>query len=190
MARRRKNLTEDDRILWKKVASTVSPISTGSNNFARADDPVKNTRSKSVAGATASKNIQGKRSKNDHRSTTTVLPPVVRANQSQPPLFDHKTRKKIVRGRMSIDARIDLHGMIQSSAHTALSSFLFRAHANNCRLVLVITGKGEAGTGILRNQVPYWLKSGELAGIVSGFDEAHRNHGGSGALYVRLKRLK
>ena len=190
MVRRRKNLSDDDRILWKKVTSTVSPISGGSSIFAKVDEPAKNIRPTRVASSAKSKNIQVKRSARDHQLPDVPSPLLSFTHQPHPQAIDPKTRKKIDRGRVPIEAKIDLHGMIQSSAHTALRGFLLRARSNNCRLVLVITGKGEAGTGILRHQVPHWLTSGELATIVSGFQEAHRNHGGSGALYVRLRRLK
>jgi DNA-nicking Smr family endonuclease len=62
------------------------------------------------------------------------------------------------------------------------------AHASDYRLVLVITGKGDQGQGILRRRVPDWLATGELAAMVGGIQEAHIGHGGFGALYVRLKR--
>jgi DNA-nicking Smr family endonuclease len=62
--------------------------------------------------------------------------------------------------------------------------------------VLVITGKGArsddftADRGVLRRQVPLWLKSAELRDYVIGFDAAHAAHGGEGALYVRLRRKR
>ncbi len=91
---------------------------------------------------------------------------------------------------MQIDARIDLHGMTQEQAITALRRFVHMAHASDHRLLLVITGKGECGQGILRRRVPDWLHSGELGSMVSGVQEAHIGHGGSGALYVRLRRVR
>lgn len=117
-----------------------------------------------------------------------------RPPDQRPPLksprqdFDHKTRRKIAKGRMAIEARIDLHGMSQSRASLALNSFIHACYMDGIRLVLVITGKGQAGTGILRRQVPNWLLSGELRPMVAACHEAHISHGGSGALYVRLKR--
>ncbi len=89
---------------------------------------------------------------------------------------------------MAIDARIDLHGMTQEQANTALYRFIHMARASDYRLVLVITGKGVAGQGILRQRVPDWLSTGELGSIIGGIREAQARHGGSGALYVRLKR--
>ncbi|WP_267425503.1 Smr/MutS family protein [Methylobacterium sp. GC_Met_2] len=99
------------------------------------------------------------------------------------------------RGRLAIDARIDLHGMVQAEAHAALTGFLLRARAAGHAYVLVVTGKGGssygeafAERGVLRRSVPHWLRGPDLRGIVLGFEEAARHHGGGGALYVRLRR--
>jgi DNA-nicking Smr family endonuclease len=111
---------------------------------------------------------------------------------------DRKTLLALRRGSRSVDAVIDLHGMRQSEAHGALLRFLARAQNARHSLVLVITGKGGAGIGnatfeergVLRRMVPHWLRLPELRGIVLGFDEASPQHGGSGALYVRLRRRR
>jgi DNA-nicking Smr family endonuclease len=99
------------------------------------------------------------------------------------------------RGRRGIEARLDLHGMVQTEAHAALTGFLLRARATGHTYVLVVTGKGGAGysdpfgeRGVLRRSVPHWLRGPELRSIVHGFEEAARHHGGGGALYVRLRR--
>ncbi|MGN8095343.1 Smr/MutS family protein [Methylobacterium sp. 22177] len=99
------------------------------------------------------------------------------------------------RGRLAIEARIDLHGMVQAEAHAALTGFLLRARAAGHSYVLVVTGKGGPGyadafseRGVLRRSVPHWLRGPDLRGIVLGFEEAARHHGGGGALYVRLRR--
>ncbi len=99
---------------------------------------------------------------------------------------NRKTR--IVRERDPIGARIDLHGMTQDRARAALDAFLGRAFDEGYRAVLVITGKGVQGDGILRRHAPEWLAAPHLAHIVAGVSEAHRRHGGAGALYVALKR--
>jgi DNA-nicking Smr family endonuclease len=72
--------------------------------------------------------------------------------------------------------------------------FLRRAQADGARLVLVITGKGApdafAGRGVLKRQVPLWLKLGEFRPYVLGFENAHAAHGGEGALYVRVRKAR
>jgi DNA-nicking Smr family endonuclease len=69
-----------------------------------------------------------------------------------------------------------------------LEGFLRRAWDEGYRAVLVITGKGVQGDGVLRRRTPEWLAAAQLAHIVAGISEAHRRHGGEGALYVALKR--
>lgn len=97
-------------------------------------------------------------------------------------------RHRIVREREEIGARLDLHGLTQDRAKAALEGFLARAFDEGWRAVLVITGKGVQGDGVLRRRVPDWLGAAHLAHIVAGISEAHRRHGGEGALYVALKR--
>ncbi|MEJ2436411.1 MAG: Smr/MutS family protein, partial [Pseudolabrys sp.] len=102
------------------------------------------------------------------------------------------------RGREVIDARIDLHGLTQAQAHSALLHFLREASARDKRLVLVITGKGSrtAGArgdgkpGVLKRQVPQWLGLPEFRTLVVGFEDAHVAHGGEGAIYVRIRKSK
>jgi DNA-nicking Smr family endonuclease len=129
-----------------------------------------------------------------------VVPPATPAPSriAPPPLapLGRRLKQKIGRGSEPIDARIDLHGMTQASAHGALAHFLRRAQHDGARLVLVITGKGKAGAdphaerGVLKRQVPLWLESPELRALVVGFEAANIGHGGAGALYVRMRRAR
>lgn len=115
-----------------------------------------------------------------------------------PPLapLGRKLRSKVARGSETIDARIDLHGLTQAEAHGALLHFLRRAQGNGFRLVLVITGKGARADdgfgerGVLKRQVPHWLRLPEFRLYVVGFEDAHVAHGGEGALYVRIRRSR
>lgn len=97
-------------------------------------------------------------------------------------------RRRISREREEIGARIDLHGLTQDRALSGLEAFLQRSWNEGYRAVLVITGKGVQGDGVLRRRVPEWLGAPHLSHIVAGISEAHKHHGGAGALYVALKR--
>jgi DNA-nicking Smr family endonuclease len=104
--------------------------------------------------------------------------------------IDHRTRVKIKRGRLDVDAKLDLHGMRQDEAQRALTSFLRRAQADGAKVAIVVTGKGlsrEEG-GVLRRVVPMWLQAPNLRDVVVGFGEAARHHGGEGALYIQIRR--
>jgi DNA-nicking Smr family endonuclease len=104
--------------------------------------------------------------------------------------LDHRTRTKLRRGRLEVEARLDLHGMRQAEAQVALVDFLRRAQASGARMAIVVTGKGsrkEEG-GVLRRLVPLWLHGAQMRDLVVGFSEAARHHGGEGALYVQIRR--
>ncbi len=110
---------------------------------------------------------------------------------------DRRTAEKLRRGRMKIEARLDLHGMGRVQAYDALRGFLQRCYEQDLRHVLVITGKGlrggedgGPGPGILRQRVPQWLDEAPLRDIVLQYYNARRHHGGEGALYILLRRKR
>lgn len=105
-----------------------------------------------------------------------------------PENIEPRRRLRLARERDDLGPRLDLHGLDQDRARAALHSFLVRAWADGYRAVLVITGKGVQGDGVLKRRVPDWLGAAHLAPMVAGVSEAHRRHGGEGALYVALKR--
>ena len=92
------------------------------------------------------------------------------------------------RRRDAVGAVIDLHNMTQDAARAALTAFVQRVRSQGERAVLVITGKGALGDGVLRRRVPDWLAEPPLREAVAGVSEAHRRHGGEGAIYVALRR--
>ena len=127
------------------------------------------------------------------------------APKSPPPLVPIERRKarRIARGIVEIDDRIDLHGLRQADAERRLRAFLLGARAHGLRTVLVITGKGgERGAsvrdgvgerserGVLRRSVPLWLEQPDLRDCVAGIAPAHIRHGGSGALYIHLRKAR
>jgi len=106
--------------------------------------------------------------------------------------LDKRRARRLRRGELPIDGRLDLHGMTQDAAHRALRAFLLRAQASGERCVLVITGKGRtgAGPGVLRTMLPRWLRETPLAGAVLAWQPAQPRHGGEGAAYVLLRRKR
>ncbi|HEY1781606.1 MAG TPA: Smr/MutS family protein [Roseiarcus sp.] len=133
-------------------------------------------------------------------STAAEAPAARPAKPSTLPLapIERRLKRELSRGRAAIDGALDLHGLTQAEAHQALRGFLRHSQARGARLVIVVTGKGGAPEdfgrwpnerGVLRRLTPHWLGEPDLRSIVLGFEEAGRAHGGSGALYVRLRRL-
>lgn len=121
-------------------------------------------------------------------------PPVKPApKQARGPLADRGGEKRVRRGKLDIELKLDLHGYTQEKARAALAAFLVRAQGEGARLVLVVTGKGgrlrsgETAPGVLKQKLPEWLASPGLRAIVSGYAEAHQRHGGGGAYYVFVR---
>lgn len=179
-ARRGRTLSEADLALWRLVARSVTPLPGRApiEPEPMAPPVVTVAEPKQVLVASA-----------PSKATVPTPPPLA-------PL-ENRLRTQLRRGQQGVDAVIDLHGMRQDEAHLALRAFLRREQGRGTRLALVVTGKGAAGTslfgderGVLRRVVPHWLRLPDLRPLVVGFEEAQARHGGSGALYVRLRRAR
>ena len=116
-----------------------------------------------------------------------------------PVQMDAKAFGRMKRGKLEPEARIDLHGMTVDRAHGALGRFILTSQSRGLRLVLVITGKGSREDpydpmprrrGVLKSQVPVWLRMAPLGQAVLQVSEAHQKHGGTGAYYVYLRRTR
>ena len=158
---KRRPLPEELR-LWSRVAATLHPLA---GRVLPDDAPAPSPVGRPVAPADPGK----------------------RPARYTPPDEIEPNRKRLIT-RERPEARIDLHGMSQDRARAALEAFLLRAWDEGYRAALVITGKGTRGDGVLRRYTPEWLAAPKLRHIVAGVSEAHRQHGGEGALYVALKR--
>ena len=180
---RRRPLSEEERALWRGFVRSITPLERA-RETADLDQPSAVERPQPVE------------------------PPRPAVRQQDPPArqvppltpLGRRLKQRVARGREPIDARLDLHGFTQQRAHAALLRFLHRAQADGVRIALVVTGKGTSkGTGkgtsaherwVLKRQVPLWLSLPEFRSLVAGFEDAHIGHGGEGALYVRLRRVR
>jgi DNA-nicking Smr family endonuclease len=164
----------EDLRLWSVVASTVRPL-----RPAHHPSPALPPRADVAApSAPAAK----------PRPAAPKPKPAARPQPAPPSGVEAGLHRRLTRGREALAARIDLHGLTHDGARAALTRFIERSVAGDWRAVLVITGKGALGDGVLRRHVPDWLASPPLRQHVAGVSEAHRRHGGEGALYVALKR--
>jgi DNA-nicking Smr family endonuclease len=122
--------------------------------------------------------------------------PPIQKKTSGESVIEPGLKRRLARGHVPIDATIDLHGLTQVEAQSALQRFITARAARGDRTLLVITGKGIKKTGygmleqrgVLRAMLPRWLAEPALAPLVAGHEPAGRGHGGEGAFYVRLKR--
>lgn len=169
-------LRPDEHRLWSMIAATVHPLP-----GRKPSAPVKKGPDAKATGAVV-----------DPPARLAPAEVQAAARRAHPWLgpedIEPRRRHRIAKERDPIGARIDLHGMTQDRARPALDAFLRRSHDDGLRAVLVITGKGTLGDGILRRRTPEWLADPSLRDVVAGISEAHRRHGGEGALYVALKR--
>jgi len=174
MSRGGGKLSDEDRVLWNLVARSAKPL--------KGKKPVEEDVPKRMAEERTP----------DAAATVSAPAPAPPAPKRQQVThaLDRPTLDKLSKGKLQIEGRVDLHGMTQSEAHALLLSFLQRAHTGGVRYVLVITGKGfsSGGDGVLRRQVPAWLSTPPFRALVSSHDVSARQHGGEGALYIRLRR--
>jgi DNA-nicking Smr family endonuclease len=181
--RGKRRLTADEHALWETVTSSVAPL----RKRKRQPDEAELVVAPAVPAKPTAK-----------PAAHPIKPAVRPAKTTPPPLapLARRDKQRIARGSESIDARLDLHGLTQEQAHNALRHFLRAAQSDGVKLVLVITGKGARGSldgserGVLKRLVPQWLGLADMRPYVVGFEAAHVAHGGEGALYVRVRRVR
>tara|TARA_R110000868_G_scaffold229089_2_gene482083 strand:+ start:38303 stop:38875 length:573 start_codon:yes stop_codon:yes gene_type:complete len=189
MARKRP-LRPEEKAIWRKVAGSVKPISP--DRIDRLDDveAVEPTPEKPLPD----KKLSLKHSHFPHPHTTPKHPALP---------VDRGGEKRMRKGRLEIDGRLDLHGLTQDIALRTLRNFLSMAYRDGYKTVLVITGKGLKAReresepwenhdepGVLKRKLPEWLGNAEFRQWVSGYAIAHLRHGGGGAFYVTMRRVK
>jgi DNA-nicking Smr family endonuclease len=167
-----RDLTADEHKLWRRVASSV-----------KSRRPVK-------AVTLAEESEVRAPAKPASRPQPAAPAPLTRRQPTPPTPQNRQGEKRVRRGKLEVGASIDLHGHTQDSARVALIRFLRAAHKRGERTVIVITGAGRSGQGVLKQRFPEWIGDRDVRDVVAGFAPAHRSHGGAGAFYVFLKRPK
>ncbi|MEQ1709410.1 MAG: Smr/MutS family protein [Terricaulis sp.] len=173
MSKKKRDLTSDETRLWRRVAASVKPRRADSVEA----EPLPSTRTQ--------------------KPITRKLPPAdappapryVLAPILTPPA-DRAAEKRVRRGKLDIGATLDLHGHTQVTARAALTRFLRAAQARGDKTVIIVTGIGRAGEGVLKRCLPEWLGRSDVRPLVSGYAQAHRAHGGAGAFYLFIKRAR
>ena len=194
-SKRRRTLTRDEAQLWRKVTADAVPRPGRKETMPDPSDMSDEDLEKNVPFAKPGKQIKANAPLSIPRPKRLPGPPPLNA-------LDNRTAKRLVRGQLTPEARLDLHGMTRHSAEPALLRFVTDARAQGRKLVLVITGKGSQGhllhgrdfhadpdrRSVLREEVPRWLGEPPFRTHVAGFQPAHPKHGGGGALYLWLRR--
>lgn len=211
----KRGMTSEDRALWNKVSRDIKPLKSPKQVRGDSIESAREADSRETIQKKIAKNQRvtptkdglsgGRRGGSQHLPAKPSVPDEGKAAVAAVDLakFDGREVRRISSGRTQIDARLDLHGLRQSEAHTALRRFLISSSARGCRTVLVITGKGAramdneadwsssigAERGVLKRMVPLWLSEPDLRSVVVSYTSAHVRHGGEGALYIRLRRM-
>jgi DNA-nicking Smr family endonuclease len=164
-----RGLTATERAAWAHLASSVTPL--GQPRPAKPVRPIAPAASE-------------------------PRPPVSRAAARSGTGLDSHWDRRLKAGTEPPDFTLDLHGLTLDQAHRRLEGGLAQARATGARLVLVVTGKprpaeaADRGTrrGAIRAKLLDWLAAGPHGDSVAAIRQAHRRHGGDGALYLVLRR--
>ena len=190
----------EEAAAWARVAATVKPLgppqarsgrgaACSSVEGAAAQPPLRggpqpHPRNKPGAGPTPRDKLGADFGKTPHLSSDRGL--------------DITWERKLARGTLAPDFTLDLHGHTLASAHQRLDHGLVQAQALGARVVLLITGKSRAAEaadraerrGAIRAKVLDWLAAGPHASSIAAVRQAHRRHGGEGALYLVLRKAR
>lgn len=104
------------------------------------------------------------------------------------PGVQKQTLRKLRRGQYTIEQELDLHGFTVAESKPVLNRFLTLAIQTGKRCVRIIHGKGHGSknkTPVLKNKINGWLQKDDR---VLAFTSARQIDGGTGAIYVLLKK--
>ncbi|MDA9931800.1 Smr/MutS family protein [bacterium] len=160
-----RTLSVEEKGIWKKVARTIAPRKSNKGSGS----------SKPLFSILEFENMM--RLPVDRKGLKGKNKLKIEINQ------DKKTR----RGRVQIEAQIDLHDMTQLQAKYKLYQMIKGAKKNNKKCILIITGKGVRGEGVLRGSFVEWVNDPEVRDLIATYAPAHKKHGGIGAWYIFLK---
>ncbi len=186
----RRRLTREERELWRRTMADVHPLRRKRRREAETADvpeaapivPAPEAKPRSVAAARPAALLP--------RPQPAPLPPDLAPGDS--PGVDRRTATRLRRGKLEVEARLDLHGHGRESAHRALNAFIQSSAVAGRRCVLVVTGKGsrDGGIGVIRAAVPQWLNLAPLREHILSYNAARPQDGGEGAIYVLLRRKR
>lgn len=161
-------LTSSERRIWNRVARSIRPLTKGQ---IEEEEPIETSTPKPVKKVNNSKVVR-----------TPVRRPLG--------ILNRESERQIRRGDVRIDATCDLHYLSVNAAHTTMKQFVIRKRQEGCRCILIITGKGHGGEGLIRRSLRMWLETDEARSFITGFSQAHYKHGGAGAFYLFLRKSK
>ena len=104
-------------------------------------------------------------------------------------VLSKKNIRDFNKGNVFIENKLDLHGFNQEDAKNLLEDFINQSIENGKGLILIITGKGKEGEGVIKNNIISWLNNKSLRNKILAVNHASKKHGGSGAIYILLRKF-
>ena len=192
---KRKNLSDDDKAVWKHVTKQIIPIAP--RKIMEPPETLVQPRPKPAPASHAP--IAPFEIGSQATKSKTSIPSFRTGLEKTSPNMDKKNFQRLIKGQKQIDSTLDLHGLTADQARQRLSLVIPRASASGQRLLLVITGKGNKShvdefnrprSGVLRQSLPDWLRGPALSPYILQVSQAQQRHGGAGAFYVYLRRKR
>ena len=162
----------DDWGLWEKVRETIKPL-IGTTTHSRALD-----KKKPAVHVPARSSYELPSLQPEPAPSRPLLP--------QP--MDAQTFKKFKDRKFKPSEILDLHGQTRQQAYESFTLYIRTAQASGRRQLLVITGKGRTGQGIIRQELRAWMMSPEVSDMIISFAAAANAHGGEGAVYILVRK--
>ena len=174
---------DEDQILWQHVTQRITPLRRRNQSISSS------SKLKKLAHPAKPVPIISKKTPISAQPSPSIgkSPVPIDLRKGDRAGLDGRTQRRLSRGHVQIDRRLDLHGHTADRAEIKLQRFIKDASYAECRCVLVITGKG---AGVLKGLLPGWLKRPPLSGLVLALAEAQPADGGGGAFYVLLRRRR
>jgi len=107
------------------------------------------------------------------------------------PGLSPRIMRRLKRGQFSVQDHLDLHGLTKQEAEVRVRAFLAQSHKLGLRCVLIVHGRGLNSPDsfpVLKDRLPVWLNRGFARKTVLAFATARPYDGGTGAIYVLLRR--
>lgn len=182
----KKPLDDEDISLWSRVAASVTPI-------LRRRMPASPPAEEVLAPAVKARKKKTSRGNTGQQviSSPRKAPPELQPADLDTAGFGGISRssaRAIKSGQAGFTSRLDLHGLSRDQAYIRLVRFLTDSASTGHRHVLIITGKGARGGGVIRREFPGWITAPPLNGLVIAYCQAQPKDGGAGAWYVNLRR--
>lgn len=196
---RRRELTQKEERMWGRVVRSVRAIPESERRSPDIDPPFQQPLHTPEKAEEKSVFIRPRATPTDLEKLLGGYAEPVRSGNFNPEVTknqipsgrpaDRGQEKRIRRGKFPIGPTLDLHGHTQETGRRALQAFVTLQRSLGETTVIIVTGKGRAGGGILRTRFLDWIAETDLRSHISGYSIANQKHGGDGAYYLFLKRV-